>query len=89
MARASEKKKKDIEIELIKHVDLISDTKVKGFIMKKKAEKTEREMKKWASMSKSNPDMVMESGSEEDEASKIMQKLTISKKSKKIKKTTT
>ena len=39
MAKAAAKKKMDIENELMKHSDLISDAKVKQFIVKKKEEK--------------------------------------------------
>ena len=36
MAKAKAKKRLDVENELLKHADLISDSKVKAFIMKKK-----------------------------------------------------
>jgi large subunit ribosomal protein L24e len=91
MAKAHEKKKKDVESELVKHVDLISDTKVKGYILRKKQEKTDREMKKWQANKGSkkadvnSEDEVMQED-EEQETTKIMQKLSINKKSKKIKK---
>ena len=39
MAKAKAKKKLDLENELMKHSDLISDTKVKQFIEKKKQAK--------------------------------------------------
>ena len=48
MAKAQAKKRADIENELVKHVDLISDEKVKKFIMKKRDDKKQREMAKWA-----------------------------------------
>lgn len=39
MAKAKAKKKQDVENELAKHSDLISDEKVKSYIEKKKEEK--------------------------------------------------
>ena len=42
MAKAAAKKRQDIENELVKHSDLISDKKVKAFIEKKKEEKRQR-----------------------------------------------
>lgn len=39
MAKAKAKKELDIENELVKHSDLISDAKVKSYIQKKKEEK--------------------------------------------------
>ena len=49
MSKATDKKKADIERELVKHADLISDPKVKAFISKKKEEKLEKEKLKWNS----------------------------------------
>lgn len=42
MAKAATKKRADIENELVKHADLISDPKVKQYILKKKEVKRER-----------------------------------------------
>ena len=39
MAKAAAKKRSDIENELMTHVDIISDPKVREFIKEKKAEK--------------------------------------------------
>ena len=41
MAKAKAKKREDIENELVKHTDLISDAKVKAFILKKKEAKND------------------------------------------------
>lgn len=46
MAKSKAKKKVDVENELIKHSDLISDAKVKQFIEKKKVEKFEKQVAK-------------------------------------------
>lgn len=83
MAKASAKKRQDIENELAKHSDLIADDKVKAYIQKKKEEKRQKEMAKWAkqggSMSK-DVDMLEES--EEEIAEPIVQK--VSKKASKV-----
>lgn len=39
MAKAEAKKKSDLESELIKHIDLIGDKKIKEYIKMKKDEK--------------------------------------------------
>eukprot|EP00352_Strombidinopsis_acuminata_P008534 CAMPEP_0176374452 /NCGR_PEP_ID=MMETSP0126-20121128/26767_1 /TAXON_ID=141414 ORGANISM="Strombidinopsis acuminatum, Strain SPMC142" /NCGR_SAMPLE_ID=MMETSP0126 /ASSEMBLY_ACC=CAM_ASM_000229 /LENGTH=75 /DNA_ID=CAMNT_0017735033 /DNA_START=288 /DNA_END=515 /DNA_ORIENTATION=+ len=42
MAKAAAKKKSDMENELMSHVDLINDPKVKQYIIKKKEAKAKR-----------------------------------------------
>jgi len=46
MAKAKAKKKLDVENELLKHSDLISDEKVKQYIQKKKQEKQKKAAEK-------------------------------------------
>lgn len=48
MAKAAAKKRQDIENELVSHSDLISDVKVKAYIQKKKEEKHQKNLAKWA-----------------------------------------
>lgn len=48
MAKAAAKKRQDIENELVSHSDLISDVKVKAYIQKKKDEKHQKNLAKWA-----------------------------------------
>ena len=73
MAKAKAKKKTDIENELIKHSDLISDAKVKQFIERKKDEKLviQRAKERKAMGSKANIMTISEDvdmvSSEEDE----------------------
>ena len=69
MAKAKAKKLVDIENELIKHSDLISDKNVKQYISKKKEEKTKKDLEKWQANNKMsiNKDIEMESESEEEE----------------------
>lgn len=70
MAKAKAKKRSDIENELVKHADLITDVKVKAFILKKKDAKREKDLAKWArnsgGMSK-DVDMEIESEVDSDE----------------------
>lgn len=82
MAKAKAKKRTDIENELVKHVDLISDAKVKQFIMKKKEEKRQREMAKWAKQGTGamGKDIDMEIESEESEVEEIKEVAKIKKK---------
>ena len=58
------------ENELVKHADLITDVKVKAFILKKKDAKREKDLAKWArnsgGMSK-DVDMEIESEVDSDE----------------------
>jgi hypothetical protein len=46
MAKSKAKKKLDVENELLKHSDLISDEKVKQYIVKKKQEKQRKAAQK-------------------------------------------
>ena len=68
MAKAKAKKRTDVENELVKHADLIGDAKVKAYILKKKDEKRQKELAKWA---KQGPGMrkdieMIEEGSESE-----------------------
>ena len=47
MAKAEAKKKKDLENELLTHSSLISDSKVKAYIEKKKEEKRVKDLEKF------------------------------------------
>ena len=83
MAKAADKKRADIENELVKHSDLISDEKVKAYILKKKDEKRVREVARWARSGtmRKDVDMEVESESEEEVAPiKIKQKVSAKKK---------
>ena len=53
MAKAQAKKKMDVENELMKHSDLISDEKVKQYIQKKKTLKQTKDLQKWQQNNKS------------------------------------
>lgn len=89
MAKASAKKKSDIENELMKHSDLITDTKVKTFIEKKKEEKRLKD-----NIKKGIKEMVTDVNmleSEEEEEQVVLEKIKAkskkaSKKTKAIKK---
>ena len=84
MAKAKAKKRQDIENELVKHTDLISDAKVKAFILKKKEAKKERERQKYARTGAMRKDVEMlESDSESVEEVKVVATV---KKTKGIKK---
>ena len=87
MAKAKAKKRTDIENELLRHADLISDTKVKAFIMKKREKQLELRQEKYAKEAKysamrKDVEMLVEE-SEEDEDIKALAKV---KKTKAIKK---
>ena len=87
MAKAKAKKRTDIENELLRHADLISDTKVKAFIMKKREKQLEARQEKYAKEAKysamrKDVEMLVED-SEEDEDIKALAKV---KKTKAIKK---
>ena len=87
MAKAKAKKRTDIENELLRHADLISDTKVKAFIMKKREKQLELRQEKYAKEAKysamrKDMEMLVEE-SEEDEDIKALAKV---KKTKAIKK---
>ena len=87
MAKAKAKKRTDIENELLRHADLISDTKVKAFIMKKREKQLEVRQEKYAkearySAMRKDVEMLVEE-SEEDEDIKALAKV---KKTKAIKK---
>lgn len=84
MAKAAAKKKQDIENELLKHSDLISDTKVKSYIQKKKEEKRQKDLAKWQSMGK-DVEMIEEE-SEESVEEVMVEKIKPVKKTKTIKK---
>ena len=89
MAKAKAKKRLDVENELLKHADLISDGKVKAFIMKKKEQKLKERQEKYAKEAKhgamgKDVDMLMEDSEEESvEEVKVVQTV---KKTKAIKK---
>ena len=86
MAKAKAKKRTDIENELVKHADLISDAKVKAYIQKKKEAKREREMQKYAKSGAMRKDVEMlESDSESVEEVKVVETIK-PKKTKAIKK---
>ena len=85
--KAKAKKRTDIENELLRHADLISDTKVKAFIMKKREKQLELRQEKYAKEAKysamrKDVEMLVEE-SEEDEDIKALAKV---KKTKAIKK---
>ena len=87
MAKAKAKKRTDIENELLRHADLISDTKVKAFIMKKREKQLEVRQEKYAkearySAMRKDVEMLVEE-SETDEDIKALAKV---KKTKAIKK---
>ena len=92
MAKASAKKKADMENELMKHVDLIPDEKVKTYIQKKKSEKQKRiAARQQPTKSKKamliDEDMDMESEESEEEQQKVVQLAKVkAKKTKAIKK---
>ena len=79
MAKAKAKKRADIENELVKHADLISDKKVKAFIEKKREEKRAKDQAKWAkqgaSMRKDIEMVEEESEVESVEEVKVAQKV--------------
>ena len=52
MAKAEAKKKLDVERELMKHSDLITDSKVKSYIQKKKQEATKKDLAKFQANNK-------------------------------------
>ena len=89
MAKAKAKKRLDVENELLKHADLISDGKVKSYIMKKKEQKFKETQEKYAKEAKhgamgKDVDMLVEDSEEESvEEVKVVQKV---KKTKTIKK---
>ena len=90
MAKAKAKKRTDIENELLRHADLISDTKVKAFIMKKKEKQLEVRQERYAKEAKysamrKDVEMLVEENSEEDEDMKALAKVKV-KKTKAIKK---
>lgn len=86
MAKAEAKKKQDIETELLKHSDLISDQKVKSYIEKKKEEKRKRDLEKFQKQgSKMGKDVDMLEEIEEEEKMEIVEKVK-PKKTKAIKK---
>lgn len=90
MAKSEAKKKLDVENELIKHSDLITDKKVKSYIEKKKEDKRTKDMEKWQKNNKSamskDVDMI-ESESDLEDKVKIVQKVKkTAKKTKVIKK---
>ena len=76
MDKAKEQKRTAIENELAKHIDLISDPKVKEYILKKKEQKKERELQKQQPKQKSGimgKDMVMVESSEEESEDESME----------------
>ena len=85
MAKAKAKKRQDIENELVKHSDLISDPKVKQYIEKKKQEKRKKTMASYNTMRK---DVEMIESSEEEsevEEVKVVEKVKkVPKKSTKV-----
>lgn len=88
MAKAEAKKKQDIENELQKHSDLISDQKVKSYIQKKKEEKRQKDLAKFLKQkgTSKNKDIEMLE-SEEEEKMEIVEKVKkVNKKTKAIKK---
>lgn len=81
MAKAEAKKKKDVENELLKHSDLISDKKVKAYIEKKKEEKRQKELAKYSKQGAMGKDIdMLESESEEEEKMEIVEKIKNKKK---------
>jgi len=85
MAKAEAKKKQDVENELLRHSDLISDAKVKSYIEKKKEQKRQKDLAKWQRNSAMGKDVDM---IEEEESSmeEIVEKVKHAKKTKAIKK---
>ena len=73
MEAHKEKKRKDIENELMKHIDLIEDPEIKKYIQKKKVQKKEAKEQRMAKHSGVRAkmanvgDVAMESESEEEE----------------------
>jgi large subunit ribosomal protein L24e len=90
MAKASAKKKLDIERELMKHSDLISDAKVKTFIeMKKEAKRLSENKRRGIKEMVTDVNMLESDVDEEEEAvvlEKVKAKAKKSQKTKAIKK---
>ena len=78
MEKAKAKKKQDIENELIKHSDLISDPKVKAYIQAKKETKRLADLAKYqknkghGAMGKDVDMLIEESSEEEEEPQKVV-----------------
>ena len=87
MAKAKAKKRADAENELMTHVDLISDPKIKQYIMQKKTAKLEAKRKRQGVWKK---DVEMESESSEEEAVKapVLAKIKAKTKAQTVKKVT-
>ena len=89
MEKAKSKKRQDIENELVKHSDLITDPKVKQYIKAKKELKRVADLAKYhknkghGAMGKDVDMLVEEESSEEEEQAKVVQ--TIKAKPKKTK----
>ena len=88
MAMAKAKKRQDIENELVKHADLITDSKVKAFISIKREEKRVKLQAKW---DKQGPSMrkdvkMVESESEEESEEELQTPQVIKNKNKKMNK---
>ena len=94
MEAHKDKKRKDIENELMKHVDLIEDPKIKQYIIKKKAEKAKAKEDRITKNNKPGirgkmavvqDDISMEESEESEEPVKVKEVAKVS--SKKIRKT--
>ncbi|CDW73289.1 60s ribosomal protein l24 [Stylonychia lemnae] len=87
MAKAEAKKKQDVENELLTHSGLISDSKIKSYIERKKEEKRLKDLAKFQQQNKKSmsKDMDMLEDNESDEEMEIVEKIKNKKGNKKTK----
>ena len=80
MAKAVAKKKTDVENELMKHSDLISDSKIKSYIEKKKEVKRVKDLARYQQGHMSKNTEMLESEDESEIEQKVVEKVKAKKK---------